>query len=1255
MHLSMFGRVVLALVLLVTPGFVTRAAVTLPYLSDFEPGEGYTEGPFSGVDPGWDITGSATVSSGGWQNSQSLLLGPGSPDPLLTLEVTPQAGEEIVFLDFQIRPIAMQSVDALPLSAPLDTSALTALVAFGESLAQFHALSGDGTGSGVWMAVGPDVAITSGQPDDWVRLTYRLDYAARRWDLYIGGVPVAFDLGFAGQPAAFTRFQLQGDSTGSVGFDAFTASTVNPLFVDADRDGIDDLYEVDAGMNPNLDDRSYDNDADGLQNAFEYLIGTSAGLADTDGDGLNDGLEWWLGDDPTSAGPLVLGSLPFSDDFEALTGPNLSGHGYWLVNGPGTAQLETNEVAEGAKALRMQGEVTVTHWFNGIGFAQVWTDFQMRSQPFAADADPMIDQVATVAFFLRNDGRIRVYDANQEIWIDSQVQVAAPNDWHRYTVLQNFAQQTWSLWVDGEQAADQLPFASPMPYYQRFELGQIGGTSYIDAVSASATAPPGILQDADEDGMLDQWETLYGLNPNDPSDAALDLDGDGWTNLEEFLADTSPQVSQRATLPYALDFEAQPEVADLQADGWFINGSGGQSVADAYAGAYAWHLQAGTEPVSMAHTFDPAGADVVWLDFALKPALYGASQVPSLDPITTAGFYFADDQTVRTYDGKTGQWTTQPLEVSPEGWRHVTLQLDYASQQWSLWIDGDQVAANLGFANARPAFDRFTLTATPESDAWLDELWIGTTSLPSAWRQQYFGSLNVDPAADPDGDGFDNFSEYQKGTDPTDYFSREDGPITGLALTILQGAGQSAAPGETLPFPLELQLTCAEGITLANAPVSFQLATGAGYFDGDPLQTSLATTTDAQARVSVTFTPTTFDLSQNLEITISSGTATTAILVDEAEPALSVTDLAAGAHFSLLVDGAGEVVAWGQNHRGQLGTADSLISEHRLTFANPIVTVAAGESHAVAIDENGTLHAWGDNRFGQCATAPAALSAPFQVSLPGPVSQVAAGHRHTVALLTDGRLFAWGANDAGQLGDGTRIDRSAPVEITSLTNITAITCGSDFTACVDQSGAVHVWGSNASGQIPGTAAVQSSTPVALSGLPTITAIVAGDRHLLALATDDVLWSWGDNRYGQTGQAPAPTVAPAALPAYLSPIATIEAGSHHSLVLLESGAVHSWGANWAGQLGNGTREGSLDTETLAAGSEVTVAAAGHAHTLLLTSTGEILGAGGNWLRQLHADPVDLELNMAPLSSLPLTQWPVVLPQPSALAMQARKPF
>lgn len=42
-------------------------------------------------------------------------------------------------------------------------------------------------------------------------------------------------------------------------------------------------------------------------------------------------------------------------------------------------------------------------------------------------------------------------------------------------------------------------------------------------------------EDSDADGISNEWETAMGLNPNDSSDGNKDRNGDGYTNLEDFL------------------------------------------------------------------------------------------------------------------------------------------------------------------------------------------------------------------------------------------------------------------------------------------------------------------------------------------------------------------------------------------------------------------------------------------------------------------------------------------------------------------------------------------------------------------------------------------------------------------------------------------------------------------------------------------------------------------------------------------------
>jgi hypothetical protein len=79
---------------------------------------------------------------------------------------------------------------------------------------------------------------------------------------------------------------------------------------------------------------------------------------------------------------------------------------------------------------------------------------------------------------------------------------------------------------------------------QRIVREVIDGTGSIGIGSGYPNLRSGTpLTDTDHDGMPDEWELRYGLDPNNPSDGNGDLDGDGYTNVEEYLNELAARAS----------------------------------------------------------------------------------------------------------------------------------------------------------------------------------------------------------------------------------------------------------------------------------------------------------------------------------------------------------------------------------------------------------------------------------------------------------------------------------------------------------------------------------------------------------------------------------------------------------------------------------------------------------------------------------------------------------------------------------------
>ncbi len=148
----------------------------------------------------------------------------------------------------------------------------------------------------------------------------------------------------------------------------------------------------------------------------------------------------------------------------------------------------------------------------------------------------------------------------------------------------------------------------------------------------------------------------------------------------------------------------------------------------------------------------------------------------------------------------------------------------------------------------------------------------------------------------------------------------------------------------------------------------------------------------------------------------------------------NIVAICAGDDFSLALDVNGCVWAWGFNYEGQLGDGGTeLDSDVPVMVAGltNMVAVAAGASFSLALDQAGKLWAWGSDNAGQLGDGGSAgTHLPIQIPELSNIVTVAAGSDAAVALDGNGNVWQWGSSDSDGAnwawGDENGYPRLAP-------------------------------------------------------------------------------------------------------------------------------------------------------------------------------------------------------------------------------------
>ena len=153
----------------------------------------------------------------------------------------------------------------------------------------------------------------------------------------------------------------------------------------------------------------------------------------------------------------------------------------------------------------------------------------------------------------------------------------------------------------------------------------------------------------------------------------------------------------------------------------------------------------------------------------------------------------------------------------------------------------------------------------------------------------------------------------------------------------------------------------------------------------------------------------------------------------------NVTDVSVGGYHTCSLLENGSVMCWGRNDFGQRGlgytqTATDPFTERAvIDFGNnrTALQVSAGTHHSCAILEDWEIVCWGNNTYGQLGSTPSNHeSSPVHVSGLDGVAKpenLFLGNFHTCVVFEDKSVSCWGRNVNGQVGDYTTDDSSEPI------------------------------------------------------------------------------------------------------------------------------------------------------------------------------------------------------------------------------------
>jgi outer membrane protein assembly factor BamB/alpha-L-arabinofuranosidase len=244
--------------------------------------------------------------------------------------------------------------------------------------------------------------------------------------------------------------------------------------------------------------------------------------------------------------------LPFTETFDpgsdmADVPGDLHGQHGWIVEGSGSAVVQSDEVYAGTQAAALSGASASHNFSNGLDSVSM----TFYAKPVLGEEQlGLEDSGWSAVFYISTNLHVVAYSNKTPVEVTS---VTASNDWNRLDVTCDYNAQTWGLELNGTSLFTNFAFYSSRLKFSSFTVRDVvnATTSYVDSISISTA---GDNPDSDGDSLPDDWEqTWFGDLDADPGDAAAN----GVNTVEEcYIAGLDPT-----------DSGAQFVITDLNSDG----------------------------------------------------------------------------------------------------------------------------------------------------------------------------------------------------------------------------------------------------------------------------------------------------------------------------------------------------------------------------------------------------------------------------------------------------------------------------------------------------------------------------------------------------------------------------------------------------------------------------------------------------------------------------------------------------------------